>query len=96
MVCSMRGERTLLRVGAEEGRWTSGHPFTCTLNECSGTSSLQAAGPGFPVGLSQFGRRLFTQKGDVLYGWRGTYQNTTKAAVAGAGGMGAVVAPYRW
>lgn len=47
---------------------------------------MQATGPGIPVGLSQFGEKLFTQKGDMLCGWRGKYQNTTEAVSAGDGG----------
>lgn len=38
MVYKVRGERTWLRVSAEERRWKSGQILTCALNECLGAS----------------------------------------------------------
>ena len=50
---------------------------------------MQATVPGLPAGLSQFGKKLFIQKQDMLCGWRGMYPNTAKAASAGDGGVAA-------
>lgn len=39
--------------------------------------------PESPVSRSQFGTRMLTQEGDVLCGWRGHHQSTTKTAPTG-------------
>lgn len=85
-MCKLIGGRSWLRANAEEGRGKSGRLQTYVPRECPGPFPIVSCRSRYTVGLSQLRRRVSTQKGTVLCGWKGDNSCTAKAASTGVGG----------